>query len=116
MRYALLINVDEAITDRLSQEEQGARYAAYVEFGQRHKDKIRGGDALHGIATATTVRTRDHQALTTDGPFAETKEQLNGFYIVACDDLDEAVAIAAQIPDAVRGSIEVRPIMEFNQG
>jgi len=61
------------------------------------------------------VRVRAGQTLTTDGPFAETKEQLNGFYIVDCDHLDEAVEIAAHIPDAVRGSIEVRPIMEFDQ-
>ncbi len=115
MRYALLINVDEKITDALSQEEQGARYAAYVAFTEQYKDKIRGGEALLGVATATTVRRRDGQTLTTDGPFAETKEQLNGFYLVACDNLDEAVEIASQIPDAVRGSIEVRPIMEFEQ-
>lgn len=115
MRYALLINADEKITDALSQEEQGARYAAYGEFGERYKDKIRGGEALLGVATATTVRRRDGQALTTDGPFAETKEQLNGFYIVACDNLDEAVEVASHIPDATLGSIEVRPIMTFDQ-
>ncbi|HVA91252.1 MAG TPA: YciI family protein [Chloroflexota bacterium] len=115
MRYALLIHVDEAVTDRLSQEDQSARYAAYGAFSARYKDKIQGGNALMGVGTATTVRTRDSHALTTDGPFAETKEQLNGFYLVACNDLDEAVEIASQIPDAVRGAIEVRPIMEFNQ-
>jgi len=115
MRYALLINVDEQLTDGLSQEAQAARFAAYGAFGDRYKDKMRGGDALHGVATATTVRVRDGKALTTDGPFAETKEQLNGFYLVACDNLDEAVEIASHIPDAVRGSIEVRPVMEFDQ-
>ena len=115
MRYALLINVDEALTDRLSPEEQGARLAAYGAFGDRYKDKIVGGDALLGVAMATTVRAPDGKALTTDGPFAETKEQLNGFYLVRCDNLDEAVDIASHIPDAVRGSIEVRPVMEFDQ-
>jgi len=115
MRYALLINVDEALTDRLSPEEQGARMAEYGAFGQRYGDKILGGDALHDVATATTVRVRDGQTLTIDGPFAETKEQLNGFYLVRCDNLDEAVEIASHIPDAVRGSIEVRPVMEFDQ-
>lgn len=115
MRYALLIHVDEGLWNRMSQEEQGAVMGEYGAFGERYKDKIRGGDALHGVATATTVRVRAGQTLTTDGPFAETKEQLNGFYIVDCDHLDEAVEIAAHIPDAVRGSIEVRPIMEFDQ-
>lgn len=114
MRYALLINVDETLTDQLSQADQAARMAAYQAFGARYRDKIRGGDALHPVATATTVRARNGQTLTTDGPFAETKEQLNGFYIVACDNLDEAVEIASHIPDATLGSIEVRPIMEFN--
>ena len=114
MRYALLIHADETVTDALNQEEQGKRFAAYGAFGEQHKDKIRGGEALLGVGTATTVRTRGGKALTTDGPFAETKEQLNGFYLVECDNLDEAVAIASKIPDATLGSIEVRPIMEFN--
>jgi len=114
MRYALLIHADEALTDKLSQEEQGKRFAAYGAFTEQHADKIRGGEALLGVATATTVQTRSGKVLTTDGPFAETKEQLNGFYLVQCDNLDEAVEIASQIPDAVRGSIEVRPIMEFD--
>lgn len=115
MRYALLIHVDEQLYGQMSQEEQGALLSAYRAFGDRYKDKIVGGDALHGVATATTVRVRNSQALTTDGPFAETKEQLNGFYIVSCDNLDEAVEIASHIPDAVRGSVEVRPVMEFDQ-
>lgn len=114
MRYALLIHADETQTDQLSEEEQGKRFAAYGKFGEQYKDKIRGGDGLMGVATATTVRTRGGKAVTTDGPFAETKEQLNGFYIVECDNLDEAVVIASQIPDATIGSIEVRPIMEFS--
>jgi hypothetical protein len=115
MRYVLLIHVDEALTDQLSQEERGAWVAAYQAFGDRYKDQIRGGNALQGAATATMVRVRNGQTLTTDGPFAETKEQLNGFYLVACDHLDEAIEIASHIPDAVRGSIEVRPVMEFSQ-
>jgi len=88
MRYALLIHVDEGLWNRMSQEEQGAVMGEYGAFGERYKDKIRGGDALRGVATATTVRVREGQTLTTDGPFAETKEQLNGFYIVDCDNLD----------------------------
>ncbi|HEY8742717.1 MAG TPA: YciI family protein [Chloroflexota bacterium] len=114
MRYALLIHVDEALMPQMSPAEQGAVMAGYQAFGEQYKDKIVGGDALHGAATATMVRVRDGKSLTTDGPFAETKEQLNGFYLVACDNLDEAVEMASHIPDAVRGSIEVRPVMEFN--
>lgn len=115
MRYMLMIHVDEALTDGLSQPERAAQMEAYGSFGERYKDKIRGGAPLHGIATATTVRLRHGQLLTTDGPFAETKEQLNGFYIVSCNDLDEAIAIASHIPGAASGSIEIRPIMEFDQ-
>jgi hypothetical protein len=114
MRYALLIHVEEALYGELDQQQQDAIMAEYFAFGERHKDVIRGGDALRGIATATTVRVRGGKTLSTDGPFAETKEQLNGFYLVECENLDQAVEIAAQIPDAVRGSIEVRPVMEFD--
>ncbi|MGI8827916.1 MAG: YciI family protein [Chloroflexota bacterium] len=115
MRYALLINVDEALFGKMSKEEGEAVMSAYMAYGDRYKDKIAGGDALQRVETATTVRVRDGKTQTTDGPFAETKEQLGGFYIVNCDNLDEAVELASHIPDAVRGSIEVRPIMEFNQ-
>ena len=115
MRYALLIHADEALFSQMDQAAQGAVMAGYQAFGERYKDKIVGGDALHGAAMSTMVRVRDGKTVTTDGPFAETKEQLNGFYVVACDNLDEAVEIASHIPDAVRGSIEVRPIMEFEQ-
>jgi hypothetical protein len=99
----------------MSKEEQDQVMGAYFAFGEQYKDKIVGGDALHPIQTATTVRVRDGKTLTTDGPFAETKEQLGGFYLVKADNLDEAIEIASHIPDAVRGSIEVRPVMEFDQ-
>jgi hypothetical protein len=114
MRYALLIYGDEAEAQKMSQEEGNAVMSAYLAFGERYKDRIRGGEPLMPTATATTVRTRGGKALTTDGPFAESKEQLGGFYLVECDNLDEAVEIASQIPGAARGSIEVRPIMEFD--
>ena len=74
---------------------------------------MKGGDALQPVATATTVRVRDGATETTDGPFAETKEQLGGFYILDCEDLDEAIEYAAKIPSAKFGSIEIRPIMVF---
>ena len=114
MRYALLIHVDEKLYAQMGKEEQDALMAGYGAFGEQYKDKILGGDALQAVATATTVQVRNGKTITTDGPFAETKEQLGGFYIVRCENLDEAVEVAAHIPDAVRGSIEVRPVMEFN--
>ena len=115
MRYALLIYLDEKLGDQMSREEQDQVNAAYFAFGEQYKNQIVGGDALHEVSTATTVRVRDGKTLTTDGPFAETKEQLGGFYLIKADNLDEAVEIASRIPGAVRGSIEVRPVMEFDQ-
>jgi len=113
VRYALLIYVDEGQYAAMSEQDMGALMGAYGDFGNRNASKIRGGDALRPVQTATTVRVRDGKTLSSDGPFAETKEQLGGFYLVDCDNLDEAVDLASQIPDAVRGSIEVRPVMEF---
>jgi len=75
---------------------------------------FRAGDALQPIATATTVRVRNGKTLSTDGPFAETKEQLGGYYLIEAKDLDEAIAIAARIPSSRLGSIEVRPVMKFD--
>jgi hypothetical protein len=75
---------------------------------------MKGGEALQPTSTATSVRVRNGDTLTTDGPFAETKDQLGGFYLVDCKDLDEAVEVAAGIPDARRGTIEVRPVMEVD--
>lgn len=109
MRYALLIHVDEHL---YGQEGNDALLAGYGAFNERYKEKILDGDALQEVATATTVRVRNGKTLMTDGPFAETKEQLGGYYLIRCDNLDEAVEIASHIPDAVRGSIEVRPITE----
>ena len=113
MQYALLIHVDEKLEQDISQAEMESLMQAYYAFGDRYKDKITGGEALQPIATATSVRVRDGKTLTTDGPFAETKEQLNGFYLVNCENLDEAVEIAAHIPGASNGTVEVRPVMVF---
>jgi len=114
MRYALLIYTDEAVDAQASQPEQEATMAAYLAFGEQYKEQIGGGEALQPTSLATTVRVRDGETLTTDGPFAETKEQLGGFYLVTCDNLDDAIKVAAQIPGVRHGSIEVRPVMEFN--
>ncbi|MEO5884951.1 MAG: YciI family protein [Candidatus Limnocylindrales bacterium] len=115
MQYALLIYGPEA-TERPTEEEIGTEIAAYDAFWQHVSGlgAMRGGEALHPSSTATTVRVRDGQTLTTDGPFAETKEVLGGFYVVEAADLDEAIAYAALIPGAKDGSVEIRPIIDFS--
>jgi hypothetical protein len=114
MRYALLIYGDERADSQAGKEEMDAVMAAHNAFGERYKEQILGGEALLATSSATTVRVRNGKTLTTDGPFAETKEQLGGFYLVKCNDLDEALQIAASLPGVERGSIEVRPLMEFD--
>jgi hypothetical protein len=115
MRYMLQIYVNEAFYETQSTEEQAVEYQEYATFNDRAA--ARGlapqGEALQPVATATTVRVRDGKTLTTDGPFAETKEQLGGYFVLDCKDLDEAIEMAAQIPGARHGSIEIRPIMVF---
>ena len=113
MKYALLIYTNETEDAEASPEQQQAIYAGYNAFGEQFKDKIAGGEALVPTSSATTVRVRDGKTLTTDGPFAETKEQLGGFYLINADNLDEAITIAAHIPGAFTGEIEVRPVMVF---
>ena len=76
---------------------------------------LRGGDGLDPTPSATTVRVRDGERLLTDGPFAETREALGGFYTVECKDLDEAISWAAKIPGAANGSVEVRPVMDYDE-
>ncbi len=114
MRYALLIYGDQSGPENPSPEESQATMDAYCAFTRDIQERgvMQAGEALQPFTTATTVRVRDGETLVTDGPFAETKEQLGGFYIVDCKDLDEASEIAAKIPGAQTGSIEVRPIME----
>lgn len=113
MQYALLIYTDETADSNASQQEQQAVMVAYNAFGETFKEKITAGEALVATNAATTVRLRNGKTLTTDGPFAETKEQLGGFYLVNAADLDEAIQIASNIPGAKSGSIEVRPVMVF---
>lgn len=115
MRYLLLIYTSESEDTQMTPEQQEANMGAYFTFTQAIRDSghMLSGEALQGTETATTVRVRDGQTLTTDGPFAETKEQLGGFYLVEASDLDEAIGIAARIPGAAVGSIEVRPLLEF---
>ena len=114
MRYMFLIYDDE--TSPMG--EDPATFAEYGKFTALVSEKgvLRAGDPLQPTATSTTVRIRDGNAITTDGPFAETKEQLGGYYILDCKDLDEALQYAAKIPSARFGSIEVRPILDMSPG
>jgi hypothetical protein len=112
VKYALLIYVEEGQQAQTSPQEMEEMMKGYWEFGNEHEKQILAGEALDETSSATTVRVRDGEMLTTDGPFAETKEQLGGFYIVDAKDLDEALKIGSKIPGATRGSIEVRPVWE----
>jgi hypothetical protein len=116
MRYALLIYASEQDWASQSEEQAQAQFQDYMAFTKDIVDRgiMRSGEALQPTATATTVRVRNGETLSTDGPFAETKEQLGGFYVVEAEDLDEAIEIAVRIPDVRGGSIEVRPIMEMD--
>lgn len=115
MRYALLICDEDKRQAEMSDDEVGAQMAGYVAFGEEMTTRgvLQGGERLRPAASATTVRVRDGEVLTSDGPFAETKEQMAGFYLVDCKDLDEAIEVASKIPGAKYGSIEVRPIWEM---
>jgi hypothetical protein len=114
MRYLLLIYTEER-TEAAPEDAMAAELEGYNAFGKEIQDRglFEAGEALHPTAAATTVRVRDGQTVTTDGPFAETKEALGGFYLIKAKDLDEAIEVAAKIPGAKHGSIEVRPIFDF---
>lgn len=116
MRYMLLIWENEALSAARSEQEQEAIFDEYRSFTDdiREKGVFQAGDPLLPSETASTVRVRDGRTLSTDGPFAETREQLGGYYIVECETLEEACGYAAGIPTARDGAIEVRPIMDFD--
>jgi hypothetical protein len=117
MQYAILIYSDEKAGANATKEEMDGwmgEYYAYTEALQQ-AGVMTGGEALHPTSTATTVRLQNGKKVTTHGPFAETKEQLGGFYLLNCKDLDEAIEWAAKCPGARVGSIEVRPVVDFSQ-
>ena len=113
MQYLLLIYDKESDWAKLSESDQTSMMKEYQEFSKSitQSGNYRAGSQLHPTSKATTVRVRDGKKLVTDGPFAETKEQLGGYYLVEAKDLDEAVALAARIPSVRTGSIEVRPLV-----
>src|SRR5437016_2613075 len=110
MQYALLIYVNENGPKNTPEQDQ-ALFSAYMNFEQTVSQKgiKKAGEALHPTSSASTVRIRNGKTTTTDGPFAETKEQLGGFYLLECKDLDEAIEWATKVPDVKNGSIEIRP-------
>jgi hypothetical protein len=115
MRYLLMICTDEVAYEALSAEEAATNFAGYVSWMDDANERgvLQGGERLRPTTDATTVQVRDGKVLTADGPFAETKEQVGGYYLVDCANLDEAIELAAGLPAARHGSIEVRPIWEM---
>jgi hypothetical protein len=111
MKYVLLIYMEE---NALSETERNHCYEESAQLAQQlhSKGQYLSTAPLHSVATATSVRVRDGKSLVTDGPFAETREQLGGFFLVNAQDLDEAIAIASQIPGARVGTVEIRPVVE----
>ena len=116
MRYMLLIYDAESQWTSMTEAQRGQMFQEYMAFteGIKKSGHWVAGDPLQPIATATTVRVRNGKTASTDGPFAETKEQLGGYYLIKAANLDEATGIAARVPSARIGSIEVRPIMEMH--
>lgn len=117
-KYAALLygNADDE-TREASPEVMEQTVGEYMEFGQVNEESLAGGEALHPTGTATTITMSEKGGIPTftDGPFAETKEVLGGFYLIDADDLDGALAVAQQIPAAWQGKVEVRPVMEFSE-
>jgi hypothetical protein len=118
MKYLCLVNTDEKLWDALPAAEQERLIGDHFAFAEelRRRGQYLAGEALQPVSTAVTVRVRDGRTVMTDGPFAETKEQIGGFYLIEARDLNEAVALAARIPQPGSGSVEVRPVLEFPAG
>ena len=117
VKYLCLIYDDEKKIDAMPKSESDAFMGEYFAFteGIRQSGHYVAGEALHPVKTATTIRMRNGQLLTTDGPFAETTEQLGGFYMIEARDLNEAIQVASKIPSARLGSVEIRPVVDFSQ-
>lgn len=109
MKYLLLLYKTESLNDNSPEALK-----PWFDFNDKHKDVIIGGDALEPISSATTVQIRNEKVLTVDGPFAETKEQLGGYYMIDVANLDEAIKVSEDIPLVVDGSVEIRPLMNFD--
>jgi hypothetical protein len=114
VKYALLIYAEESAWEDAPDDERRAVHQRYTNYGKWLADQgwVRGGEELASSSLATCVRVQDGRTMTTDGPFTETKEQLGGFYLIECDNLDQAIEAASRLPAADRGIIEVRPVVE----
>lgn len=117
MQYLLLIYANEKQNQDLPAEQQQARLAEWLEYtdAMKRAGAYEGANALQPVATATSVRVRDGERVVTDGPFAETKEQLGGYYLIEAENLDQALDWAAKCPGARTGTLEVRPVLVFNE-
>jgi len=117
MKYLCLIYDDEQLWARMPKQENDAMMGEYFEFdsAMRASGHVLAGDALQPVSTATTIRIRNGKLSTTDGPFAETKEQLGGYFLIEARDLNEAIGVAARIPSVRVGSVEIRPIMNYDE-
>lgn len=117
MKYMLLMYADESIMPKFTPEEHQAAAKAWYAFGEEAKAAgvLLSNNGLTSVSDATTVRVRDEKTLLTDGPFAETHEQLGGYYLLDCPNIDEAVRWAAKIPIAKYGSVEIRPLNQWSQ-
>jgi hypothetical protein len=117
MQYMLLIYGEEGTWEARSNAERETLHREYAQLSRdlRREDKLLGGEELQPVATATTVQVRAGDAVVTDGPFAETKETLGGFYLIEADSLDEAIEWAGRIPSARYGTIEVRPVVDHSE-
>ena len=115
MKYALLIYGDEDVAEKEGTPEFDEMYQGYYKFTEEITSEgvNRGGEALHNVDTATSVQVRAGERTVTDGPFAATKEQLGGFYLIEVDDLDAAIEVAVRIPGVNSGTIEIRPLVDF---
>jgi hypothetical protein len=113
MQYMLLIYADESGWESVTEADRNEMYAAYGRFTEdlRAKGAMIAGDELQATSAATTVRVRGDETLVTDGPFAETKEQLGGYYLIEAESLDEAIEWAGRLPASHHGSVEVRPVV-----
>lgn len=115
MRYMLLIYTDESARAETTPDEAAAATRRWMDYTKTLDDRgiLISGEALEPVATATTLRERDGRTLVTDGPFAETREQLGGFYMLDCDGLDTVLELAGRMPNIGSNSVEIRPIMEL---
>src|SRR4051812_9635549 len=115
MKFLAIIYNDESMYANATPEQIGAMFAAHGAFAEEagKAGVLGGGEGLEPIAAATTIRVRDGERMLTDGPYAETKEQLGGYYLLECADLDAALEWAAKIPEAASGAVEVRPVMNY---